>query len=241
MREIYTKTQDGILEKIEVNFDAHEYKDECPWLFSLFIKYDGFDDTKEGFEEYLETKESLIITLEQQNAHYLGSRVIEGWSEFYFCAPNSKGLDKIAKQILSPSGYVYESNVVRDNKWDVYETQLMPNELEIAHIQSAKIIFLLKEEGDALDLPREVEHYAVFDTPTQKEKFIEFIEAAEDGFSFKDEISSEEFEHGVALVKIHSLDEDEVKQIVEDIFSHIKQHGGYYEGWSTTLLSTKES
>ncbi len=241
MREIYTKTEDGVLEKIEVNFDAPEYKEESPWLFSLFIKYDGFDNTKEGFEEYLETKESLIIALEQKNAHYLGCRVVEGWSEFYFCAQDSKGLDKVAKQILSPSGYAFESNVVRDTKWDVYETQLMPNELEIAHIQSAKIIFLLEEEGDTLELEREVEHYAVFDTPTQKEKFIEFIEAAENGFSFKDEISSEEFEHGVAFVKKHSLNEEEVKQIVEDIYAHIKQHGGYYEGWSTTLVETKES
>ncbi len=241
MREIYTKTEDGVPAKIEVNFDALEYKEGSPWLFSLFIKYDGFNDTQEGFEEYLESKESLIIALEQKNAHYLGCRVIERWSEFYFCAQDSKGLDKIAKQILAPSGYAYESNVVRDTKWDVYETQLMPNELEIAHIQSAKIIFLLQEEGDILELPREVEHYGVFDTPTQKEKFIESLEAIESGFCFKDEISSEEFEHGVALVKTHSLDEEQVKQIVEDIYALIKQHGGYYEGWSTTLVDTKES
>lgn len=239
MREIYNKIEDNSLIKIEVDVDASEHKEDNPWLFSVFLKYDGFDESKEGYEEYLETKESLIIALEhQERAHYLGCRVIDGWSEFYFCARDSKELDLIVKNILHPSGYVYESNVVRDTKWGFYETQLFPNELEIAHIQSAKIIFLLEEEGEDLSIEREVEHYAVFDTPTQKNKFINTV--LDLGYTLKDEISSEEYEHGVAMVKTHAVTEDIVKKVVEEIFAEVKKVQGYYEGWSTVLVSEIE-
>ncbi len=249
MREIYTKLQSGAihskdcledneLARIEVDVEASEFKENNPWLLSVFLKYDGFDELKDGYEEYLETKESLIIALEYEDkAHYLGCRVVDGWSEFYFCAKDSKKLDGIVSKILNSSAYVYESNVVRDTKWGFYETQLFPSELELAHIQSAKIIFLLEEEGENLSVERDVEHYASFDTPTQKNKFINTLLDANLGYSFKDDISSEEFPHGVAMLKKHDVTEDTVKKVVVEIFGEIKKLNGYYEGWSTTLVA----
>lgn len=241
MREIYSKTEDDQLIQIEVDVDASEFKEDCPWLFSVFIKSDGLDKSIETYEEFLETKESLIIALEHENvAHYLGSRVVDGWSEFYFCASSSKKLDAIVLKMLKGSDYLFESNVVKDTKWGFYETQLFPTELEIAHIQSSKIIFLLEEEGEDVSVEREVEHYAVFDTASQKNKFINTILDAEIGFKFKDDLSSEEYEHGVAMVKTHVVSEEEVKKVVELFFAEVKKVKGFYEGWSTTLVTVSD-
>lgn len=240
MREIFNRVEDNEEVIIEVNIEATDAKEMNPWLFSIFIKYDSLDETKEGYEEFLETKEALIIALEHQDrAKYVGSRVIGGWNEFYFYAYDSKKLDSIASKILTPSNYVYESNVVRDTKWGFYETQLFPTELEFCHIQSTKIIFLLEEEDEDLTIQRDVEHYVSFETPTQKNRFVNTLDL--DGFSFKDEISSEEFEHGVALVKNHSVTELEVKKVVDDLFAKVKENNGYYEGWSTVLMSEEEN
>jgi len=240
MREIFDRLEDNGVVVIEVNIEASDAKEMNPWLFSVFVKYDGLNETQEGYEEFLETKESLIIALEHQDrAIYVGSRVIDGWSEFYFYAYDSKKLDSITAKILTPSNYVYESNVVRDTKWGFYETQLFPTELEFCHIQSAKIIFLLKEEDEDLSIERDVEHYISFETPTQKNRFINTLDI--DGFSYKDDISSEEFEHGVALVKKHAVTEDIVKKVVEELFTKVKQNSAYYEGWSTVLVSEAES
>lgn len=240
MREFFNRYVDGSPINIEVDLEADKYKSANPWLFSVFIKYDGIDETKEGYEDFLELKESLIIAIEHdKNAHYLGSRVVDGWSELYFCASSSKELNSTVSAILAPTNYVYESNVVKDAKWSFYELQLCPNELEACHIQSDKIIFLLQEEGDDITIPREVEHYAVFDTSTQKERFIE--SAQQHGFSFKDDIANDEYEHGVALVKVHSPNEEDVKKNVEELFELIKKEHGFYEGWSTTLANEEEN
>ncbi len=236
MREVFSRVEEKSLINIEVDLDASDFKEENPWLLSVFIKYDGISQELDGYEEFLETKESLIIALEHNDsAVYVGGRVVDGWSELYFYAPESKELSSLVSKILTPTNYAYESNVVRDTKWNFYEVQLSPSELELHHIQSAKIIFLLEEEGDDLSIAREVEHYAVFDTSTQKERFIE--SALDIGFGFKDDIANDEYEHGVALTKIHMPREEELSKILEELYELIKKEHGFYEGWSTTLAN----
>ena len=235
MREIFKRLEEDVLIKTEVDIDASDSKKSSAWLFSVFIKFDGFDESVEGFEEFLETKESLIIALEHDNrAKFVGHRVNDGWSELYFYAKTSKHLDVIVSKILTNSNYVYESNVVRDTRWDFYETQLYPTELEFCHIQSAKTISLLLEEDDDLEASRVVEHYAVFDTATQKERFVDAVK--DKGFEYKDDISSEDYEHGVALTKEHAVTQKEVDKIVEELFCELKNEHGFYEGWSTVLV-----
>lgn len=236
MREFFQREEDGGVTSIEINLAAPEHKENNPWLFSVFVKYDITDESSDAYEEFLETKESLIIAIEYDDkALYLGSRIVDGWSEFYFCASSAKELDSMVTSMLKNTGYVYESNIIKDKKWNFYETQMFPTELELAHIQSDKIIFLLEEEGENLETSRDVEHYISFLTPTQKNRFINTCEI--DGFSFKDEIDSEEFEHGVVYVKNHAVTQDAVKVVVDELYKKIKEEQGFYEGWSTTLTS----
>lgn len=236
MREVFKRQEGETTLNIEIEIDAGEYKDEYPWLFSVFVKYDGLDDSSEAYEAFLETKESLIIAIEYEDkAKYIGTRIVDGWSEFYFCTSSTKELNSLVAAMLKDTGYVYESNIIKDKKWNFYETQLFPTELELAHIQSEKIIFLLEEEGEDLSIPRDVEHYASFTTPTQKNRFLNNLNL--EGFSFKDDLGSEEFEYGVALVKNHAVTQEVVQKNVEELFIPIKESQGFYEGWSTTLVN----
>ena len=238
MREIFTRAQDDSLIYIEVDMNAYAYVKRFAWLFSVFVKFDALDESSAGFEEFLETKESLIIALEHNDtAKYVGMRVVDGWSELYFYSDESKELESRVAKMLTPSNYMYESSVVKDAKWDFHYKNIFPTELELCHIESEKIIFLLEEEEDDLSVARDVEHYASFETPTQKNKFINTLDI--DGFTLKDEIDSDEFENGVALIKRHNVTSQEVKKVVEELFAALKKSQGYYEGWSTTLVDTK--
>jgi regulator of RNase E activity RraB len=236
MRDFFRRVEDGSEIIVETDSSAYGYSQRYDWLLSVFIKFDATNESQKGFEEYLELKESLIIALEHdEKAKYVGGRSVDGWSELYFYAADSKGLIAQVDAILKESGYKYESSVVKDAKWDFHYKNLTPNELELAHMQSEKIIYLLEEEGDSLEVPRIVEHYISFDTPTQKERFVESL--TQDSFSFKDEISSEEFENGIALTKEHAVTSEAVAAVVEELFAMLESEKGYYEGWSTTLAS----
>jgi len=238
MREFFNRVEDSDLVRIEVDLSAKDYQETHPWLFSVFIKYDGFEDTDEKMAEFFELKESLIIAMEYKGiSYYVGNRIIDNWSEVYFCAEDSKGLESIANDILKSSGYVYECNVVKDAKWEFYDFNIMPTELEMVIMQSNKIIELLEEEGDDNSVAREVEHYASFDTAGQKDRFVQ--KAATCGFTFKDDLDPDEYDHGVALVKEHSITEEEILHVVSDIFALIEEERGSYELWST-LIQEKE-
>jgi len=236
MREFFQRIEDETLINIEVDMNAYAYSKKYSWLFSIFIKYEAQEDNQEAYEEFLETKESLIIALEHDNkAKFVGLRVVDGWSEFYFYAESSKDLDNVVAKMLTPSNYVYESNVVKDAKWDFHHKNLSPTDLELANIQSEKIIFLLQEEGDDLSVVRPVEHYLSFTTPTQKNRFLNTLDI--EGFTFKDDIESDEFEHGIALVKEHSVESEAVNAAVKELFDAVQKEKGFYEGWSTILAS----
>jgi len=234
MREFFQRVEDNNNVIIEIETNAYAHSGKNPWLFSLFIKFDASDDTKEGFEEFLETKESLIIALEHsEKARFVGSRVVDGWSELYFYAPESKELEAEVAKILKSNTYVYESSVVKDNRWDFHHKNLSPSELEQCHMESEKIIFMLEEEEDDLSIVRAVEHYISFEVPTQKNRFINTLDI--EGYKFKDEISSDEFENGIALVKEHNVTREVVKEEIDKLFVAVKKCQGFYEGWSTTL------
>lgn len=236
MREVFVKKNENGLLHIEINMSAGEFKEANPYLFSVFVKYEGMDASASGYEEFLETKESLIIAIEYEDkAHYLGSRVVDGWYEFYFCASSAKELNSMVPALFKDTGYVYESNIIKDKKWDFYELQLFPSELEQIHIQSEKIIFLLEEEEEDLSIQREVEHYISFLTPTHKNRFLNTLDV--EGFTFKDELDPDEFTHGIALVKKQAVSREIVEDTINELYKKIKEEQGFYEGWSTTLMS----
>jgi hypothetical protein len=238
MREFFNRVEDDKIVHIEVDFAAKDYEETHPWLFSVFVKYDDFDDNEEKITEFFELKESLIMAMEYKDiSYYIGNRVIDNWSEIYFCAEDSKGLEAIANSVLKSSGYVFECNVVKDAKWEFYDYNIFPTELEMAVMQSYKIMALLEEEGDNLSTCREVEHYASFDTASQKDRFLQ--NAKEAGFEYKDDLDPEEYTHGVAVTKEHSLNQEELVKVVSEIFMLIENERGSYELWSTLIQDDK--
>ena len=134
MRETFSRLEDGEVVDIEVFLDAKVYKEDSPWIFSVFIKFDSLND---DLEVFFETKESLIIALEHEDrAHYVGNRLVGQWSELYFYASDSKKLDAITSKILQPSAYIYESNAARDKDWQFFDLNIFPTDLELCLMQS---------------------------------------------------------------------------------------------------------
>lgn len=239
MTETYYKNEDGRKVATEVELNAFAYSQKFSWLFSVFIKFDLEDKGGEKYEEFLDTKASIIETVElNETAKYVGSRVVDGWTELYFYAKDSKELGNKVSAILTSLEYGYEANVVRDSKWDFYNHNLYPTELEAHHIQSKHILEMLIDEDDDLRVSRPVEHYVYFDTPTQKERYINNLSL--DGFVYKDDIASEDFENGIALVKTHDLLPETLEKVVEEVYESLQKDHGYYEGWSTTLAADLE-
>ncbi len=217
---------------IEVNLGDIRFEKNMEYLVSVFVKFDAMHEDVDDVEDFLEFKEILIDVL-KADAEYIGMRVVDGWSEFYFYAKDSKGIEQKVAAIFSGKGYLYETSIIRDTKWDFYYKNLFPSDLEMYLIYSKKIVLQMMAEGDSLAVPREVEHYVSFDTVSQKQRFLENIKKI--GFSYKDDIDNKELEHAVAVTKEHALDQDSLRENIHLLLELVKKDHGKYELWSSTV------
>ncbi len=222
--------RDGIF--IEVNLGEIRQEKDLKYLVSVFVKFDAMHEEIDSIEEFLEFKEKLLDSVANE-AVYIGMRVVDGWSEFYFYSKESKGIEQKVSAIFSGSGYVYEVSITKDDKWKFYYEDLFPSDLEMFLIYSKKIVLQMMGEGDDLSRPREVEHYVSFDTQSQKERFLKEIESA--GFRYKDDVDNKELAHAVAITKEHALDQDTLRENIETLLRFIKKDHGRYELWSAPL------
>ena len=217
---------------IEVNLGDIRNEAELEYLVSVFVKFNALHEEIEKIEAFLDFKERVIEALKKE-AVYIGMRVVDGWSEFYFYSKESKGIEQKIGAIFSGSGYVYETSVVKDSKWDFYYKNLFPSDLEMYLIYSKKIVLQMMAEGDDLAAPREVEHYVSFDTKSQKERFLKSIEKI--GFVYKDDVDNKELAYAVAIAKEHALDQDSLQSNISQLLELIKKDHGRYELWSAPL------
>lgn len=241
MREFYTKVEEGVLAKIEVELEAEQMAEQIafyPWLYTVFIKLknpqpDGL--ATEDEEEFLsECKERLDLRLqENKKALYVGSKITDGWYELYFYLQDPKGIENKTKDILNAFAYPFESNAVKDKKWNLYETTLYPNLVHAHHIQTRQIIAELLEEGDDIAVSREVEHYLLFQTSSLREKLLEVLESHNLTCKGVFERDDEEFVYGVTIALMQNLDAKAMDHFTDKLIALAAEYHAHYEGWST--------
>ena len=196
----------------------------------------------EDEEDFLsECKDRLAIKLEEnEKAIYVGSKTTSGWYELYFYLQDPKGIENKTKDIMNAFEYKFESNAVKDKKWNLYETNLYPNLVQSHHIQSRQIIEEIIEEGDDITKSREVEHYLLFQTPSLREKFLTVLE--ENSLTCKDEFErdEDEFVYGLIIPIVQSVDMETMNKMTDMFMDLCAKSHAYYEGWSTSMTDEQK-
>lgn len=216
---------------VELDLIDEAPQEERPMLLWLFIKADCVSDALEAFSEDL--KSTLTASLD---ALFAGRMMKDGWTEFYFYAPQSKRFENLSSEVMSRhGGYVYERGSSRDSKWDMYIDNLYPDAYGLLSIQNRHTITALVEAGDDLNIPREVEHYLFFQTKTAMERAVSQL--ASHGFSVKEYVTDDEsdYAYGVVLIKNEPITPEVVDETTTSLYESAIQEHGHYEGWSTVL------
>lgn len=140
MLNFFERIEDGKKVKIEVESEIERYMDN-PWLLSIFLHVDSSDIEAEHYLEFLRLKGSLIISLEDEDrTGYIGSRAVDGWTEFYFYSKNSDDIKERGGDTLQFEPYDYESHAEKDSEWSFYHRKLEPTPEEARKIALKKQI-----------------------------------------------------------------------------------------------------
>jgi len=234
MSLFYTNEEGGRVCVHDFYPEENIYEEKFILLYT-FVKFDGDD------EELLIIEQKLLDALVKQSVDYVGWQLTEGWLEFYYYAEIAKGFENSVNAALKPQ-YQFEVGNRKDKKYETYYKMLMPNTQEYHNIQSEEIINDLEEAGDNLDLEHRIEYHAMFQTSSQRKRFIESIE--EDGFSFMndflDKKAEDDFVYGVVFSKLSKVSVDALNEQTTLMFPSIEREHGRYEGWGTDIVETKE-
>jgi len=226
--------EEGHVYRTEVDLSLSDEvpDDERPWLLWLFVKVANSEDV-----EFISFRNDLIETLDSQiEAVYAGTISKDGWCELYFYASTSKKFENITSEVMARhTKYPYERGSSKDTKWEMYQERLYPDSFEIIGMQSRHTLEALLEEGDDLSVPREVEHYFFFQTPTALQRFETSM--LSQGFILKEHINDDEsdYVYGVTLIKVESITPEQVNETTSMLYELVLQDHGHYEGWSTVL------
>jgi regulator of RNase E activity RraB len=227
MALLYTDEEGARVCVYEYDPEENIYEEKNRLLY-LFVKFDGDDET------LLHLEASLKETAQALKIDYVGWRLFEGWLEFYFYAEDAKGVESAFNTLLKPQ-YQCEFGQRKDKKYETYKNLLLPNDFEYHQLQSEEIIAELEEAEEDLQMPREIEFYAMFMTMSQRERFTQAV--ADKSFSvsneFIDENAEDDFVYGVVFTKSSSISLETLNALSQEFLPLIQKEHGRYEGWGT--------
>jgi hypothetical protein len=129
-------------------------------------------------------------------------------------------------------GRQFETGSKPDPDWTYYRDFLMPNAERRQWMQDRRVLDVLEEHGDDHSIPRRIDHWAYFRTPTSRQAFVQDV--IPEGFAL--EATSDDAQaFGAQVFRTDTVELDHIHEVVMKLFKLAEQHGGYYDGWEGPL------
>ena len=198
---------------------------------------DGLHDPSEnpGLDKFEDLFEEAVQN--QLKGKYVGRCTGKGKRAFYSYLPKSTGIKEFMEKVLQPcSEYTAEVKISYDPEWSYYFEGLFPSPEELRCILNEQVIRELEEKGDALESPREVDHWIYFPSEAAMETYKNDVEAK--GFKICDEVKEGEgqFPYCLHISRHDSVDRDSIHDLILDLFRKAEELEGDYDGWETYVV-----
>ena len=135
--------------------------------------------------------------------------------------------------------YAVDHGSFHDPEWEQYFEFLYPNKLAWRYINDLELVHVLEGHGDPGDVPRDISHWAYFDTVGDRNRFQEEISAL--GYEIDDAHSEAEGERPHALQFRNTVAPLEIFPYTERLEMTADECNGQYDGWETMVLRADAS
>ncbi|MFZ9661736.1 MAG: ribonuclease E inhibitor RraB [Chitinophagaceae bacterium] len=126
-----------------------------------------------------------------------------------------------------------------DPLWTHYQNVLYPSVYDMEKIENRKMIDALKKKGDALDIPREIEHSFRFRSASSRNDFLKALSL--EGFKIismpKEKNADETFPFALVLSRKDPPQQIKMDQMTQTLLKEALRVNGRYDGWQTFIIS----
>lgn len=180
--------------------------------------------------------EDRVVQLVESSADglYVGRVTAGGRVRFVFYLPANAVVP--APEGLSP--YVAEVGAQLDEDWSFFVDILMPGPYSLREMQNRRVLARMQELGDQLDLPREIDHLALFEELEQAARAAATLRRH--GFRVDDLESDGEGRVGVQFHRVDHCAGGRIDEVSQEILDIVLAEDGEYDGWGAALVEEVE-
>jgi hypothetical protein len=168
---------------------------------------------------------------------YVGRLRTDGLWKLTFYGPNDRldVLRALAKDVGGLDGREVETGSKADPGWDYYREFLLPDAERRQWMQDRRLVDLLQENGDPLQVPRRVDHWLYFPNADARKSFVN--DAAREGFAIEQLIDepTNEYSCGARVHRVDSVELEDIHKVVMTLYRSAEEHDGCYDGWETRV------
>jgi len=196
-----------------------------------------------GAEESLRLdslEEQLVAALEKgRGAVYAGRYSQRGLRTFHFFTADTAGQATALWQVFAGyADYAWMARTVADSSWSNYLDILYPPPLQRELMRDRRLIDHLRQKGDALTTPRQIDHFLYFPSKSKRMEFLR--QPGMDAFTVAEMSEADPSRQALPyLLRLRREDLPSllfVEKVITPLRTQAASQGGQYEGWQTHLV-----
>ncbi|MBI1249673.1 DUF695 domain-containing protein [bacterium] len=243
---IYLTSTFGKLAVVRLDMGLAALAPEADKTVLLGLKIKLIDPDDRGFprsgefETLRQIEEKLNDLLRTEgNTTYLGCLTVNGTSHYFYYGSAAKDFTEAVQQVMqSFNAYQWQCAEDPDPQWTFYREALYPTPYELESMNNRDQLMQLARQGDNLNQPRMILHWASFLTEAARSEFVERI--GEQGFEVDSVYGFGEHQlphpFGICFGRIESLALEGVTNTTIGLKTLAAECKGTYDGWETSIV-----
>jgi hypothetical protein len=172
-------------------------------------------------------EEALIARVRESGLVYVGRIRNRGIWEAVFYGPG--GQVEAVRSSVALDDRTSETRTDYDPSWTYYRDLLLPDAERKQWMDDRRLVQILREQGDVLRSPRQVDHHLRFPSRDRLDAFVKLVEL--EGFAVQ---AGEEL--AVLVSRSDSIELDHIHEVVMRLVDLATPLGGFYERWVSPIV-----
>ena len=188
--------------------------------------------SQEEFDDLIALEDAVVADITASGATiYVGRNTSHGNRDLYFYTRDPAAFEAAAKAAMSVfPAYSSDSGTRADPDWHSYFGFLYPSPADRQRMSNRSVLSALADHGDRSDLPREIDHLAIFASHQAREDFAALVSGR--GFTLTDR-SDDDGEFRLHFIR--SERPDQIDDTTVELVVAAHEQGGAYDGWGCEI------
>lgn len=190
--------------------------------------------SQEEYNTLIEIEERVEQAIKRSGQSlYVGRNTSSGNRDFYFYTRDAS-IEYTLREIMENwPDYAFQTGERVDADWSTYWRFLYPSPEDFQRMGNRDVIDQLLKNGDHIDIPRKIDHLAIFTTPHGRDAFAQHLKNK--GYAISDTTDVDDNQFQIAFDKVDRP--DQIDDVTIDLYRNAQQNGGEYDGWGCSVVN----